>query len=103
MCDFTYFSAAFCGSMCWPAIQLETMFWSLFDGHAHRLRTETAGEPLVANFVLNTFSSGYEEYAHLKSAIDALTLPSSWQVLNRGGSLTSTRSSAAFRYSGVHQ
>jgi hypothetical protein len=26
MCDFTYFSAAFCGSMCCSAIQLETMF-----------------------------------------------------------------------------
>ena len=41
------------------------MFWSLFDGHAKRLSTATAGEPLFANFVLNTFSSGYDEYAHL--------------------------------------
>jgi hypothetical protein len=37
------------------------MFWSAFDGHAHRLRTATAGEPLETNFLLNTFSNGYVE------------------------------------------
>src|SRR5689334_209522 len=103
MCDFTYFSAALSGCMCWPAIQLETRFWSAFDGQAHRLRTATAGEPLFTNFELNTFSSGYEEYAHRKSARGAFTVPSSWQLLLRAGSLTSTRSNSVFRYSGVHQ
>ena len=58
MCDFTYFSAAFAGSMCWPAIHSDTVFWSVFYGQANRFKTATAGDPLFTNFVLYTFSSG---------------------------------------------
>src|SRR5437764_15142431 len=100
MWDFTYFSAALSGAMCCPASQLETMFWSELDGHAHRLRTATAGEPLFVNFVLRTFSSGYDEYAQRNADSGAFTVPSSWQFLPRAGSLTSTRSRDEFRYSG---
>src|SRR3954470_23410703 len=48
--------AALSGSTCLPAIIPATVFWSAFD-HLKRLTTPTAGEPLVANFLLMNLRS----------------------------------------------
>ena len=45
----THCSAAFSGSMCFPAMRLATRFWSSAV-HFQRLITPTAGEPVFANF-----------------------------------------------------
>ena len=60
----THFSAAFSGFTLSPAIHLATRFWSAFD-HLKFRSTLTAGEPLWANFLLNSLLSGYARNAHL--------------------------------------
>ena len=59
----THFSAAFCGSMCCPAIMFATWFWSSAV-HFQRLITFTAGEPDFANFDDMTLSMIVWPYAH---------------------------------------
>src|SRR5262245_22594884 len=101
-CDLTHFSAAFSGSTWSPAIHLATRSWSVFV-HVHRFANATAGDPLVANFLLITFSMMVTPYAHLYCLMSPPDAESSWQPLKRGGSLTSASLYVAFRYCGVYQ